>query len=122
MKSESDRVACLAGSVTSLVADYSACVRQVEDSVSGIEAPVSDSCWQKFQQRFNEIVRDVIRFAKFIPGFTELDLNDQISLLKGAGFEVVVVALYHTRPVFRRLCQPWLDPQFCQLGQLSNSS
>jgi len=47
-----------------------------------------DTCWQKFQHRFNEIVRDVIRFAKFIPGFTELDLNDQVSLLKGAGFEV----------------------------------
>jgi len=48
----------------------------------------AENCWQKFQQRFNEIVRDVIRFAKFIPGFTDLDLNDQISLLKGAGFEV----------------------------------
>ena len=52
------------------------------------ESVDSATCWQKFQHRFNEIVRDVIRFAKFIPGFTELDLNDQIALLKGAGFEV----------------------------------
>jgi len=56
--------------------------------VSNSEAGDAETCWQRFQQRFNEIVRDVIRFAKFIPGFTELDLNDQISLLKGAGFEV----------------------------------
>ena len=74
---------------------------QVEDSASGSEASDGNSCWQKFQQRFNEIVRDVIRFAKFIPGFTELDLNDQISLLKGAGFEVIVVGC-HVRPVFSR--------------------
>ena len=48
----------------------------------------NDLCWQKFKLRFNEIVRDVIRFAKAIPGFAELDLEDQISLLKGGGFEV----------------------------------
>ena len=64
---------------------------QVEDSVSNNEAGDTENCWQRFQQRFNEIVRDVIRFAKFIPGFTELDLNDQILLLKGAGFEVTLV-------------------------------
>jgi len=56
--------------------------------VCDTDASDSEACRQKFQQRVNEIVRDVIRFAKFIPGFTELDLNDQISLLKGAGFEV----------------------------------
>jgi len=66
---------------------------QVEDSMSGGEASDGNGCWQKFQQRFNEIVRDVIRFAKFIPGFTELDLNNQISLLKGAGFEVCRITL-----------------------------
>jgi len=65
---------------------------QVEDSVCDNEALDNETCWQKFQQRFSEIVRDVIRFAKFIPGFTELDLNDQISLLKGAGFEVTFLA------------------------------
>jgi len=54
------------------------------------------NCWNVFQQRFNEIVRDVIRFAKFIPGFTELDMNDQISLLKGAGFEVIVAKYHNT--------------------------
>jgi len=77
---------------------------QVEDSVCDNEALDNEMCWQKFQQRFSEIVRDVIRFAKFIPGFTELDLNDQISLLKGAGFEVTslsgsIVLKSITRPV-----------------------
>jgi len=56
--------------------------------VGSVSSETTHTSWQKFQQSFNEIVRDVIRFAKFIPGFTELDLNDQISLLKGAGFEV----------------------------------
>jgi len=65
---------------------------QIEDSVAESEMLDGDSCWQRFQKRFSEIVRDVIRFAKFIPGFTELDLDDQISLLKGAGFEVIFTA------------------------------
>jgi len=65
---------------------------QIEDSVADSETLDGDSCWQRFQKRFSEIVRDVIRFAKFIPGFAELDLDDQISLLKGAGFEVIFAA------------------------------
>lgn len=48
-----------------------------------------DMCWQKFKSRFNDVVRDVIRYAKQIPGFAELDLDDQIALLKGGGFEVL---------------------------------
>lgn len=49
-----------------------------------------DICWQKFKLRFSDVVRDVIRFAKFIPGFQTLDLDDQVSLVKGGGFEVSV--------------------------------
>jgi hypothetical protein len=52
------------------------------------ESVTGDICWQKFKQRFNEIIRDVIRFAKLLPGFADLDLDDQIALLKGGGFEV----------------------------------
>jgi len=47
-----------------------------------------DLCWQKFKLRFSEVLRDVIRFAKFIPGFQTLDLDDQVSLVKGGAFEV----------------------------------
>ena len=36
------------------------------------------------------MVRDVIRFAKKVPGFTALDLDDQVSLIKGGCFEVSV--------------------------------
>ena len=48
----------------------------------------ADLCWQRFKTRFNEVVRDVIRFAKKIPGFMTLDLEDQVSLIKGGCFEV----------------------------------
>ena len=47
-----------------------------------------DICWQKFKMRFNDIVRDVVRFAQKIPGFTGLDLDDQVCLIKGGSFEV----------------------------------
>ena len=48
-------------------------------------------CWHKFKCRFNEVVRDVIRFAKKVPGFTSLDLDDQVGLIKGGCFEVCKV-------------------------------
>ena len=41
-----------------------------------------------FKTRFNDVVRDVIKFAKKVPGFTALDLDDQVSLIKGGCFEV----------------------------------
>ena len=47
-------------------------------------------CWQRFKTRFNDVVRDVIKFAKKVPGFTALDLDDQVSLIKGGCFEVSV--------------------------------
>lgn len=48
----------------------------------------SDMCWQRFKTRFNDIVRDTIRFAKKIPGFSQLEMEDQLSLIKGGCFEV----------------------------------
>jgi hypothetical protein len=51
----------------------------------------SDLCWQRFKTRFNEVVRDVIHFAKKIPGFSVLDLDDQVCLIKGGCFEVACV-------------------------------
>ena len=49
---------------------------------------MSGECWQRFKSRFNEIVRDVIRFAKKIPSFSDLDIEDQVNLIKGGCFEV----------------------------------
>lgn len=40
---------------------------------------------------FTPAVREVVEFAKRIPGFRELSQHDQISLLKAGTFEVLVV-------------------------------
>ncbi|XP_074647621.1 uncharacterized protein LOC141903411 [Tubulanus polymorphus] len=48
-------------------------------------------CWQGFLMRFNEVLQDVVRFAKRIPGFTSLNTEDQINLIKGVCFEVACV-------------------------------
>ena len=48
----------------------------------------SDLYWNCFKTRFNEIVRDVIHFAKKIPTFSTLELPDQVNLIKGGCFEV----------------------------------
>ena len=62
---------------------------QAEESSEGQQnSPSSDICWHKFKTRFNSMVKDVIRFAKKIPGFSTFDLDDQVSLIKGGCFEV----------------------------------
>ena len=48
-------------------------------------------CWNAFQKLLNKSIQDVINFAKKIPGFTNLDQEDQISLIKGGCFEVTTV-------------------------------
>ncbi|KAL4240487.1 hypothetical protein ACF0H5_001278 [Mactra antiquata] len=48
-------------------------------------------CWNSFQSLLNKSIQDVINFAKKIPGFTNLDQEDQISLIKGGCFEVACV-------------------------------
>jgi hypothetical protein len=45
-------------------------------------------CWQLFKKRFSDIIRDVVQFAKKIPGFVELDLSEQVHLIKHGSFEV----------------------------------
>lgn len=48
-------------------------------------------CWNAFQSLLNKSIQDVINFAKRMPGFTNLDQEDQISLIKGGCFEVACV-------------------------------
>lgn len=55
---------------------------------SDVSEPNSDAYWHCFKTRFNEIVRDVIHFAKKIPTFSTLELQDQVNLIKGGCFEV----------------------------------
>lgn len=44
--------------------------------------------WEDFSLNFTPAVREVVEFAKHIPGFSSLSQNDQITLLKAGTFEV----------------------------------
>ena len=44
--------------------------------------------WEEFSQSFTLAVREVVEFAKKIPGFRDLSQPDQVSLLKAGTFEV----------------------------------
>lgn len=44
--------------------------------------------WEDFSLSFTPAVREVVEFAKHIPGFSSLSQNDQVTLLKAGTFEV----------------------------------
>lgn len=44
--------------------------------------------WEEFSHSFTPAVREVVEFAKKIPGFRDLSQHDQVSLLKAGTFEV----------------------------------
>lgn len=47
--------------------------------------------WEEFSRSFIPAVREVVEFAKRIPGFQELSQHDQVNLLKAGTFEVLMV-------------------------------
>ncbi|KAM6904759.1 nuclear receptor subfamily 1 group D member 1 [Xenentodon cancila] len=47
--------------------------------------------WEDFSCSFTPAVREVVEFAKHIPGFSALSQNDQVTLLKAGTFEVLMV-------------------------------
>ncbi|KAA0705948.1 Nuclear receptor subfamily 1 group D member 1 [Triplophysa tibetana] len=47
--------------------------------------------WEDFSLSFTPAVREVVEFAKHIPGFNTLSQNDQVTLLKAGTFEVLMV-------------------------------
>ncbi|CAG5979705.1 peroxisome proliferator-activated receptor gamma isoform 2-T3 [Menidia menidia] len=49
--------------------------------------------FQSCQSRSAEAVREVTEFAKSIPGFISLDLNDQVTLLKYGVIEVLIIMM-----------------------------
>ncbi|XP_047439047.1 peroxisome proliferator-activated receptor gamma isoform X1 [Mugil cephalus] len=49
--------------------------------------------FQSCQSRSAEGVREVTEFAKSIPGFVDLDLNDQVTLLKYGVIEVLIIMM-----------------------------
>lgn len=48
-------------------------------------------CWQGFQSLLNTTIQDTVTFAKKVPGFSRLEQEDQISLIKGGCFEVACI-------------------------------
>ncbi|XP_036413886.1 nuclear receptor subfamily 1 group D member 2a isoform X2 [Colossoma macropomum] len=51
----------------------------------------SHEIWEEFSLSFTPAVREVVEFARQIPGFQELSQHDQVSLLKAGTFEVLMV-------------------------------
>lgn len=54
--------------------------------------------WEEFSHCFTPAVREVVEFAKKIPGFRDLSQHDQVSLLKAGTFEVCCYTLEHPPP------------------------
>lgn len=48
----------------------------------------SHEIWEEFSMSFTPAVREVVEFARQIPGFRELSQHDQVNLLKAGTFEV----------------------------------
>ncbi|CAL8247645.1 unnamed protein product [Lota lota] len=51
----------------------------------------SQEIWEDFSMSFTPAVREVVDFAKRLPGFRQLSEHDQVSLLKAGTFEVLMV-------------------------------
>ncbi|XP_077385336.1 peroxisome proliferator-activated receptor gamma [Festucalex cinctus] len=58
-------------------------------TTNAVELRFFHSC----QSRAAEAVREVTEFAKSIPGFVDLDLNDQVTLLKYGVIEVLIIMM-----------------------------
>lgn len=56
----------------------------------------SQEIWEEFSMSFTPAVREVVEFAKKIPGFRDLPEHDQVSLLKAGTFEVSQSENTHT--------------------------
>lgn len=48
----------------------------------------SQEVWESFSQCFTPAVKEVVEFAKSIPGFQTLSQHDQVMLLKSGTFQV----------------------------------
>ncbi|KAK6166770.1 hypothetical protein SNE40_023392 [Patella caerulea] len=55
--------------------------------------PNANKDWGNFSESFTPAIKSVVDFAKGIPGFTLLNQDDQVTLLKAGTFEVLLVRL-----------------------------
>lgn len=60
---------------------------------SELQREVELRFFNSYQSRSAEAVSEVTEFAKSIPGFLNLDLNDQVTLLKYAVIEVLIIMM-----------------------------
>ncbi|XP_069021371.1 nuclear receptor subfamily 1 group D member 1 [Embiotoca jacksoni] len=66
-----------------------ACPMNMEPHADPAKSP--HEIWEDFSLSFTPAVREVVEFAKHIPGFSSLSKNDQVTLLKAGTFEVLMV-------------------------------
>ncbi|XP_076132357.1 peroxisome proliferator-activated receptor gamma-like [Alosa pseudoharengus] len=106
---------------------------QQKPEVNMILEPAADELtfFRRVQIRSAESIREITDFAKSIPGFVNLDLNDQITLLKYGAMEVLILLwaplmnkdgtlfsygqIFITREFLRSLREPFcgiLEPKF----------
>uniref|UniRef100_A0A1A8IQU9 Nuclear receptor subfamily 1, group D, member 2b n=1 Tax=Nothobranchius kuhntae TaxID=321403 RepID=A0A1A8IQU9_NOTKU len=68
---------------------YLVCPMNTSPHVDSLKA--GHEVWEEFSHSFTPAVREVVEFAKHIPGFSTLTQNDQVTLLKAGTFEVLMV-------------------------------
>uniref|UniRef100_A0A8D2PPU0 Nuclear receptor subfamily 1 group D member 1 n=1 Tax=Zosterops lateralis melanops TaxID=1220523 RepID=A0A8D2PPU0_ZOSLA len=66
--------------------DFPAC--PMNSHVPGRSGRSVQEIWEDFSLSFTPAVREVVEFAKHIPGFQALSQHDQVTLLKAGTFEV----------------------------------
>ncbi|XP_027897529.1 nuclear receptor subfamily 1 group D member 1 isoform X2 [Xiphophorus couchianus] len=66
-----------------------ACPMNLQPHADPLKTP--QEIWEDFSLSFTPAVREVVEFAKHIPGFNALTQNDQVTLLKAGTFEVLMV-------------------------------
>ncbi|BFZ04915.1 hypothetical protein BsWGS_07954 [Bradybaena similaris] len=65
-------------------------------SITGIDIDNRRTLIQKYLARMEKCVRGLVHFAKAIPGFSLLDINTQVELIKLARSEVAIFTAYPT--------------------------
>ncbi|KAM4717176.1 nuclear receptor subfamily 1 group D member 1 isoform 2-T2 [Anableps anableps] len=66
-----------------------ACPMNVQPHADPLKTP--QEIWEDFSLSFTPAVREVVEFARHIPGFSALSHSDQVTLLKAGTFEVLMV-------------------------------
>uniref|UniRef100_UPI00398F4069 nuclear receptor subfamily 1 group D member 1 isoform X2 n=1 Tax=Pristiophorus japonicus TaxID=55135 RepID=UPI00398F4069 len=66
-----------------------ACPMNIRPHVDGSRSV--HQIWEDFSLSFTPAVKEVVEFAKLIPGFKDLSQHDQVTLLKAGTFEVLMV-------------------------------